>query len=244
MSKMMSKRALSNISNVNNDKNGINSMVKAVKRTLDLSPNKDLLTKKNKIVYNKKDEQNDRLDAENQSTNNNNKRHELLTDPTRSIELKVKAIAIGSKSIKLSQKKEENKTNAFELPERLQTDESLVDNKLNKIDFCDPTTYYIPPLNIPDSIEDFDETQIKSIESEPHYAYDIFEFYKRKELINATQKYMQSQPELSKGMRSVLVDWMVEVQESFEYDFKKKKLKFYKYLFYFLIKIVYNLTQF
>jgi len=130
--------------------------------------------------------------------------------------LKVKAIAIGSKSIKLSQKKEENKTNAFELPERLQTDESLVDNKLNKIDFCDPIIYYILPLNIPDSIEDFDEIQIKSIESEAHYAYDIFEFYKRKELINATKKYMQSQPELSKGMRSVLVDWMVEVQESFE----------------------------
>jgi hypothetical protein len=228
----MSKRALTNISNVNNDKNGIHSMAKAVKRTLDLSPNKDLLTKKNKILYNK----NDRFDVENQSINNNNKRHELLTDPTRSIELKVKAIAIGSNSTKLSQKKEENKTNAFELPERLQTDESLVDNKLNKIDFCDPTTYYIPPPNIPDSIEDFDQTQLKSIESEPHYAYDIFEFYKRKELINSTKKYMQSQPELSKGMRSVLVDWMVEVQESFEYDFnfysRKKRLKFDKYLFF------------
>jgi hypothetical protein len=228
----MSKRALTNISNVNNDKNGIHSMAKAVKRTLDLSPNKDLLTKKNKIVYNKKDQQNDRLDAENQSINNN-KKHELLTDPTRSIELKVKAIAIGSKSMKLSQKKEENKTNAFELPERLQTDESLVDNKLNKIDFYDPTTYYIPPLNIPDSIEDFDKTQIQSIESEPHYAYEIFEFYKTKELINTTKKYMQSQPELSKGMRSVLVDWMVEVQESFEYGLnfysRKKRLKFDKY---------------
>jgi len=210
VAKMMSKRALTNISNVNN-KNAIH-LGKTAKRTLELSPNKDILTKKkNRLAVAKKEDQNNKANAENQSVNS--KRHELLSDPTRSIELKVKAIAIGSKSNKLVQKNDENITNVFELAETLQTDKSSTDKE---IDFSDPFTYYSSPNGIPDTIEDFDKTQIKSIESEPHYAYDVFEYYKKKELTHTTEKYLEKQPELSKGMRSVLVDWMVEVQESFE----------------------------
>lgn len=205
---MISKRALTNISNVNNDKSG----QKAVKRTLDLSPNK-CLKKKNKYILNDKNglEMVGKTN-ENNGIEKNTKNCQTITDPTLSIERKVKAINISSKSKSLSPKIQEliEKTK----PEVFETNDESFDAKT--IDFSDPNTYYCPPIDIPDNIEDFDKSQLKTIESEPHYAMDIFLYYKRRELKTSTKKYLQIQPELTKGMRSVLVDWMVEVQESFE----------------------------
>lgn len=90
------------------------------------------------------------------------------------------------------------------------------DSFLKGINFGEPATYYLGPKEIPQDIEDFDKTQITDLTSEPHYAQDIFNYYKAKEVELKVVKYMSNQADISKAMRAVLVDWMVEVQESFE----------------------------
>lgn len=90
------------------------------------------------------------------------------------------------------------------------------DPSVRTIDFYDPSSYYEPPSQLPNDIEDFDKSQLKDINSEPHYAQDIFLYYKEKEVVHASRKYLTTGVEITKMMRSVLVDWMVEVQESFE----------------------------
>lgn len=94
-------------------------------------------------------------------------------------------------------------------------DEKLVELR-KTIDFGDPTTYYKGPENMPEDVEDYDKGQLLEIHSEPHYAHDVFLYYKSKETKYAIPRYMQNQSHINKNMRMVLVDWMVEVQESFE----------------------------
>lgn len=48
------------------------------------------------------------------------------------------------------------------------------------------------------------------------YAMDIFEYLKQRESLFPISDYMERQVCLSRWMRALLVDWMVEVQESFE----------------------------
>lgn len=84
------------------------------------------------------------------------------------------------------------------------------------VDFSDPGTYYKSPGDLPSHLTDFDKTQLRDVNSEPHYAHEVFLYYKEKETLHMVTKYMHNQPQLKKSMRAVLVDWMVEVQESFE----------------------------
>lgn len=49
-----------------------------------------------------------------------------------------------------------------------------------------------------------------------HYAMDIFNYLKSREHLFSIGDYMERQVCLSPWMRALLVDWMVEVQESFE----------------------------
>lgn len=69
---------------------------------------------------------------------------------------------------------------------------------------------------VPEGVTDFD----KETESDPfavaEYAEEIFQYYKNREKTFPIDKYIDRQPDVSKSMRSILVDWMVEVQESFE----------------------------
>ena len=84
------------------------------------------------------------------------------------------------------------------------------------VDFGNPVTYYKSPADLPPHVEDFDKSQLHEMSSEPHYAHEVFLYYKEKELQLIVPKYIHNQPHLKKVMRAVLVDWMVEVQESFE----------------------------
>ena len=197
----MPKRPLVNISNVTSHQN----IAKPTKRSLQNSPQKALKKKpkqtNDRIINDHRDE-NDFVDATNETKNH------LINDPTKSIEKKIRAIVIGT---------ETTQDNNDELVSM--DNDSLCESEttaLCDIDFSNPLTYYEGLKNLPDNVEDFDKSQIKSVESEPHYSQDIFQYYKSKESDCATLKYLQSQPVLSKGMRAVLVDWMVEVQESFE----------------------------
>ncbi|XP_013779843.1 G2/mitotic-specific cyclin-B3-like [Limulus polyphemus] len=69
---------------------------------------------------------------------------------------------------------------------------------------------------LPPGVLDFDNESLQDPFAEPNYVNDIFNYYKKRELKFVTDKYLSRQPELSKSMRAILVDWMVEVQESFE----------------------------
>jgi len=64
----------------------------------------------------------------------------------------------------------------------------------------------------PDGVIDYD----KECGDDPFqvglYASDIFKYYKERELKFPIKKYLDGQEGLNKNMRSILVDWLVEVQ--------------------------------
>ncbi|CAL1299701.1 unnamed protein product [Larinioides sclopetarius] len=68
----------------------------------------------------------------------------------------------------------------------------------------------------PEGVEDFDATCQEDPSNVPQYACDIFRWYRLRERQFVITKYLDKQKEMTKSMRAILVDWMVEVQESFE----------------------------
>ncbi|XP_042878470.1 G2/mitotic-specific cyclin-B3-like isoform X2 [Penaeus japonicus] len=79
-----------------------------------------------------------------------------------------------------------------------------------------PVKVQEPVSKLPEGVEDYD----KEMENDPFavslYAQDIFEYYKERESNFTIDKYIDRQPDVSRSMRAILIDWMVEVQESFE----------------------------
>lgn len=69
---------------------------------------------------------------------------------------------------------------------------------------------------IPTDVEDFDKENWDDPYQVSNYAMDIFNYLKEREGHFVMTDYMQKQVHLSKWMRALLVDWMVEVQESIE----------------------------
>ncbi|KAK9736257.1 Cyclin, N-terminal domain [Popillia japonica] len=69
---------------------------------------------------------------------------------------------------------------------------------------------------VPENVNDFDKENWDDIFQVSHYAMDIFNYLKTRETTFAISDYMERQVCLTKWMRQLLVDWMVEVQESFE----------------------------
>ncbi|XP_077988291.1 G2/mitotic-specific cyclin-B3-like [Glandiceps talaboti] len=50
----------------------------------------------------------------------------------------------------------------------------------------------------------------------PVYAYEIFQYYKQREIVFQVEPYLEKQTDINRNMRAILVDWLVEVQENFE----------------------------
>lgn len=69
---------------------------------------------------------------------------------------------------------------------------------------------------VPDGVADFDLETRPDCFQIGDYAMDIFDYLKSKEAEFPVRDYIGQQPVISRWMRSLLVDWMVEVQESFE----------------------------
>ncbi|GMR62145.1 hypothetical protein PMAYCL1PPCAC_32340, partial [Pristionchus mayeri] len=63
---------------------------------------------------------------------------------------------------------------------------------------------------------DYDAENKNDEFSVPDYAFEIHQYLRGREKDYAVGDYMKSQPKLSKEARAVLVDWMIEVQETFE----------------------------
>ncbi len=77
---------------------------------------------------------------------------------------------------------------------------------------------YQPPARPipPPGVIDFDKENWDDPNQVSEYAMDTFYYYRHREKEFAVRDYMPDQPEISKPMRAILVDWLVEVQESFE----------------------------
>jgi len=77
---------------------------------------------------------------------------------------------------------------------------------------------YEPPARLlpPPGVEDFDKENWNDPNVCSEYAMDIFNYYKSREAQFRVPDYISIQPEVTKMMRAILVDWLVEVQESFE----------------------------
>ncbi|XP_043830336.1 G2/mitotic-specific cyclin-B3 [Dromiciops gliroides] len=61
---------------------------------------------------------------------------------------------------------------------------------------------------------------IEKVEEDPYanteYAKEIFKYMRKREEVFPVSNYMVKQHDITKDMRAILVDWMVEVQENFE----------------------------
>ena len=70
---------------------------------------------------------------------------------------------------------------------------------------------------LPEGVADFDSEGLDDPFQVSEYVFDIFEYYKRREAKFPVKKYLdqETQTELNRNMRAILVDWMVEVQVSF-----------------------------
>lgn len=73
-----------------------------------------------------------------------------------------------------------------------------------------------PQKRTPEGVEDYDLANWNDVFQVSHYAHEIFQYQKDREPTFAIPDYMPRQPHISKWMRALLVDWMVEIQESFE----------------------------
>ncbi|XP_023166371.1 G2/mitotic-specific cyclin-B3 [Drosophila hydei] len=73
-----------------------------------------------------------------------------------------------------------------------------------------------PVTPVPDDVEDFDRKNWDDPFQVSNYARDIFNYLKTREPEFPIIDYMPKQVHLTTWMRTLLVDWMVEVQETFE----------------------------
>lgn len=96
-----------------------------------------------------------------------------------------------------------------------------------------------PPKMPPVGVEDFDKANWDDPFQVSHYAMDIFNYLKAREAEFPIDDYMKRQVHLSKWMRALLVDWMVEVQETFELNHETLYLAV-KIVDLFLCKVVIN----
>lgn len=81
-------------------------------------------------------------------------------------------------------------------------------------------TYTRPP-GLKESILDHDEAQIENIFSEPHYAWESYQYDREREIQLRTSKYLEM-PELNHQItprtRALFVDWLVLIQNDFRLD--------------------------
>ncbi|XP_059625007.1 G2/mitotic-specific cyclin S13-7 [Cornus florida] len=67
-----------------------------------------------------------------------------------------------------------------------------------------------------DPISDIDAVDADDELAVVEYVEDIYKFYKLTEVENRVHDYMVSQPDINSKMRTILVDWLIEVHRKFE----------------------------
>ncbi|XP_020300232.1 G2/mitotic-specific cyclin-B3 [Pseudomyrmex gracilis] len=122
----------------------------------------------------------------------------------------------------------EHDKNETEKEENIENKENVCETKpeendKNNVSFVEEkkvsatTLMMVPQRKLPEGVQwDFDVENWLDPFQVSHYAMDIFEYLKSRESLFTISNYMERQVSLSQWMRALLVDWMVEVQESFE----------------------------
>jgi len=77
---------------------------------------------------------------------------------------------------------------------------------------CPDPSRKVPPEGVPD----FDGETLGDPLQHSDYVMETFQYYKDREAVFKVGDYIPQQHEITETMRSILVDWLVEVQESFE----------------------------
>ncbi|KAJ6750932.1 hypothetical protein OIU85_001464 [Salix viminalis] len=67
-----------------------------------------------------------------------------------------------------------------------------------------------------DTVVDIDAADVTNELAVVEYVDDMYEFYKLTEVDSRVHDYLQSQPDINGKMRSILVDWLIEVHRKFE----------------------------
>lgn len=98
-----------------------------------------------------------------------------------------------------------SKANSGSSENSLQAIEEIENEQLEPIVEPDPCPAY-----------DFDAESGPDIANVSEFAFDIFRYYKSREKKFHVGDYLPRHPHLTKQMRAVVADWMVEIQETFE----------------------------
>ncbi|XP_049876546.1 G2/mitotic-specific cyclin-B3 isoform X2 [Pectinophora gossypiella] len=96
-----------------------------------------------------------------------------------------------------------------------------ISEKLDKVNLDDSVNKSLDseteiPHCAPNNVVDFDQENWNDPLQVSHYAMDIFNYLKTRERLFPIDDYLQRMKGITSWMRALLVDWMVEVQESFE----------------------------
>lgn len=86
---------------------------------------------------------------------------------------------------------------------------------VNHVDAC-ALDFYVEKTDLPEGVPDVDRKVLNDPICEGHYAHDSFVYLRERETHFICQPYCHKQPEVPSSYRALLVDWMVEIQESFE----------------------------
>lgn len=116
--------------------------------------------------------------------------------------------------------KEKNEKNLKNETNEINEKPKIDDTTKDKVEIPYITTKNFDPIPeriLPEGVQwDFDIENWSDPFQVSQYAMDIFNYLKDRESLFPIGDYMEKQVCLSRWMRSLLVDWMVEVQESFE----------------------------
>ncbi|XP_026489243.1 G2/mitotic-specific cyclin-B3 isoform X1 [Vanessa tameamea] len=97
----------------------------------------------------------------------------------------------------------------------------VISEKLDKVNLDDTANRSLDeetgtPHEVPDGVPDFDKENWNDAFQVSNYAMDIFNYLKNRERLFLIDDYLVRMKGITSWMRALLVDWMVEVQESFE----------------------------
>ena len=93
----------------------------------------------------------------------------------------------------------------------MDTSDSSVESA-EEVFVCPEPARAIPP----EGVQDFDGETLGDPMQNGEYVMETFQYYKDREADFVVGDYLSQQKEITQAMRAILVDWLVEVQESFE----------------------------
>ncbi|XP_072762964.1 G2/mitotic-specific cyclin-B3 isoform X2 [Anoplolepis gracilipes] len=143
-----------------------------------------------------------------------NIRHSTDLEKSEDNSLYVSALEDVTESLKKT-RRSSNKVDENE--KKIEDEKSESTSSMSKKKLTATQLITVPVRELPKDVQwDFDIENWLDPFQVSQYAMDIFEYLKERERLFRIADYMERQVCLSRWMRALLIDWMVEVQESFE----------------------------